>query len=288
MRPADNMPKSFKKLHVPTSSGLDERIHDEISRASVETNGNRPADPKPVLWRIIMKSRITKVAAAAAIIIAVFIGINLFGGKLEITGVAWGEVVKKIEQIDSFIFQQSVSTDGIPGETATNTELTTYVSSKYGLRQETHKDGRTISISHIPPTGTVVTQVMPDQKKYIRITTSEEQMEKIHNQANPKGMISEFMSFEHRRLGRKTIDGFVVEGIEVKDARFLDAVFESAVGRLWVDVETDLPVHTEIEGVSGNGSLKTRIVAHDFDWGAEPEPSVFEPDIPDDYTLLEK
>ncbi|MHC4167265.1 MAG: hypothetical protein ACYSWQ_09940 [Planctomycetota bacterium] len=241
-----------------------------------------------LIWRIIMKSRIRKLAAAAVILIALLIGMNQFGGSLDMTGVAWGEVANKVEQIDSFIFQQRISTDGIPGGTTTDMELTTYVSSEYGLRQDTYMNGEAISISYIPPTGTIVTQVMPNEKKYRRVSTPEEQMRKIHYQANPKGMIKEFMSFEHTELGRKTIDGVEAEGIEVNDPSFLDAVFERAVGRLWVDVETDLPVRTEIEGVSGNGSAKVKIDAHDFDWDAEPKPSVFEPDIPDDYTLLER
>jgi hypothetical protein len=100
--------------------------------------------------------------------------------------------------------------------------------------------------------------------------------------------IEEFMSFEHTELGRKIIDGVEAEGIEANDPNFLNAVFESPVGRLWVDVKTNLPVRTEIVGISGDGSIETKIVAYDFDWDAEPEPRVFEPNIPYDYTLLEK
>ena len=236
-------------------------------------------------WRIIMKSRITKLAAVAVIIIAPLIGINQFGGSFDMTGVAWGEVAKKVEQIESFIFQQRISINGMPEGT---TELTTYVSSEYGLRQDAYMNGQVIGISYIPLEGTIITQVMPNEKKYRRVSTTEELVRKTHDQANSKGMIKEFMSFEHTELGRKIIDGVEAEGIEVNDPSFLNAVFESAVGRLWVDVETDLPLRTEIEGVSGNGSIETKIVAYDFDWDAEPKPSVFELDIPADYTLLER
>ena len=231
-----------------------------------------------------MKSRITKFAVAAAIIIAVLLGLELIGGP-DMASVAWGEVSKKVEQIESFIFQQRVSINGMPEGT---TELTTYVSSEYGLRQDAYMNGQVIGISYIPLEGTIITQVMPSEKKYRRVSTSEEYMSKIHEQANPVGMIKEFMLFDHTELGREIIDGVEVEGIEVNDPLFLNAVFESTVGRLWVDVETNLPVRTEIVGVSGDGTIETKIVAYDFDWGAEPEPSVFEPNIPDDYTLLEK
>ena len=174
------------------------------------------------------------------------------------------------------------------GTTIQESELTTYVSLEYGLRQDTYMNGQVFSISYVPLEGTIITGVWPSRKKYVRMRTTEEQMRKTHDQSNPKGMIKEFMSFEHTKLGRKIIDGVEAEGIEVNDPSFLNAVFESAVGRLWVDVETGLPLRTEIEGVSGNGSIETKIVAYDFDWDAEPKPSVFELDIPDDYTLLER
>ena len=252
-------------------------------RLTEQMSGQRIKEQK--VWRIIMKSRITKLAAAAVITIALLIGINQFGGSLDMTSVAWGEVVKNVEQIESFIFQQRISINGMPEGT---TELTTYVSSEYGLRQDAYMNGQVNGISYIPLAGTIVTQVMPGEKKYRSVSTPEEHIRKTHEQVNPMGMIKEFMSFEHTELGRKIIDGVEAEGIEVNDSNFLNAAFESAVGRLWVDVETNLPVRTEIVGVSGGGSIEVKIVAYDFDWEAEPSSSVFEPDIPDDYTLLER
>jgi len=286
MRPADDLHRSIKKLHLKASAELDKRVHDDISRALAESEKTKSAIAQPNIWRIIMKSPITKLAAAAVILIGVLFGME-FIGRPDMATVAWGEVAKKVEQIESFIFQQRISINGMPEET---TELITYISSEYGLRQDAYKNGQVIGISYIPLEGTIVTQVMPNEKKYRRVSTTEEHMRKIHDQANPRGMIKEFMSFKHTELGREIIDGVEAEGIEVNDPEFLTSTspFESAVGRLWVDVKTNLPVRTEIEGISGNGSIETKIVAYDFDWDAEPEPSVFEPNIPDDYTLLEK
>lgn len=77
MRPADNMRKSFRKLHIPTSSGLDKKIRNEIARVSGQTNKNKPAIAKPVLWRIIMNSKITKLATVTVVILAVVVGVTL-------------------------------------------------------------------------------------------------------------------------------------------------------------------------------------------------------------------
>ena len=49
-------------------------------------------------WRIIMKSKITKLAAAAVIIVGVLIGANYFDVSIDGTSVDWAEVVQRVEQ----------------------------------------------------------------------------------------------------------------------------------------------------------------------------------------------
>lgn len=61
----------------------------------------RIAPERKTIWRIIMKSKITKLAAAAVIIIAVIIGINQFGGPIDGTSVAFGEVLKNSAKVHS-------------------------------------------------------------------------------------------------------------------------------------------------------------------------------------------
>jgi len=53
------------------------------------------------IWRIIMKSPITKLAVAAAVVvIAALITINLFGGG--VTNVAWAEITERFESVPFF------------------------------------------------------------------------------------------------------------------------------------------------------------------------------------------
>jgi hypothetical protein len=287
MKPVEKIERLVKKSRYKASPEAYDRALEGFLQAVDSYVKQKSALTEPNIWRTVMKSPITKLAVVAAVIIVVLIG--RWPGGPDITTVAWGEVAKKVEQIKSFVFQHQISVTNVADGTAVQeAETTTYVSSEFGLRQDAYMNGRIIGISYIPLEGTVVTQVMPDMKKYRRVLTSEEHMRKIHHQANPKGMIREFMSFEHTELGRKIIDGVEVEGVEVKDPNFLTNVFESTVGILWVDVKTNLPVRTEIRGITGNGSIETKIIAYDFNWDADPAPDVFEPNIPDDYTLFEK
>ena len=77
------------------------------------------------------------------------------------------------------------------------------------------------------------------------------------------------------------IDGVIVEGIEVQDPPTDGEELQNAVGRMWVDVETELPVRIEIEGKADNKDVRWRM---DFGWSGAVDPAVFEPNIPPDYT----
>ncbi len=72
MRPTDNVSKLIGKLKLQASAELDKKVHDDISMAL-----GGPAHAKPDIWRIIMKSRISKLAAAVMILIAVAISVTI-------------------------------------------------------------------------------------------------------------------------------------------------------------------------------------------------------------------
>ena len=106
MRPANNIDKLIKKLHISASAKLDKRVHSGISMALEESEKTKSAKLEPKIWRIIMKSRITKLAAAAVIIIAVLAGINYFGGSIDGSGVAWAELVQRVEQSHNEYYEE--------------------------------------------------------------------------------------------------------------------------------------------------------------------------------------
>jgi len=61
----------------------------EVSKSNKQTQ----------LWRIIMKSRITKIAATAMVIIVTLIGIDYFSGSVDPTSVAWGKMIENMKQL---------------------------------------------------------------------------------------------------------------------------------------------------------------------------------------------
>ncbi len=90
------------KLQVTTSSDLDKRVIANSMNAFAKVEKTSSADIPPNPWRIIMKSKITKFAVAAMLIIAVLIGINQFGGPIDGTSIAFGQMkfkaIAKLQQ----------------------------------------------------------------------------------------------------------------------------------------------------------------------------------------------
>jgi len=102
MSSAEKIRKLFAKSNVTVNSKIDDRIIGDALTAFDKSEKTQSVSSEPNIWRIIMKSRITKLAAAAAIIITVFVGIHQFGGSLDGTSVAFAlehavEALKHVE-----------------------------------------------------------------------------------------------------------------------------------------------------------------------------------------------
>jgi len=107
MRPSDNINELIKKLQLKASADLDKRIHDDISRALAESQKTESAVTQPNIWRTIMKSPITKLAAAAVIIIACVIGLSLW--KATSSGIVLADVLAQIEKIEAVRYKSTLT-----------------------------------------------------------------------------------------------------------------------------------------------------------------------------------
>jgi len=98
-----NIERSIKNFHVTTDTKFDQKVKQDI--LTVMDKQTTSAEHQPSLGRIIMKSRIIKLAAAAVIVVVVFLGINLLDKAVT---PAWA-----IEQtVEAFKNLKSVSAEG--------------------------------------------------------------------------------------------------------------------------------------------------------------------------------
>jgi outer membrane lipoprotein-sorting protein len=71
-----------KNSYVATSPQIDEKVLGDALTAFEKSKTEQSAELRPSVWRIVMKSKITKFAAAAIIIVAAVLSINIFDKSL--------------------------------------------------------------------------------------------------------------------------------------------------------------------------------------------------------------
>jgi len=236
--------------------------------------------------RIIMKSKITRFAAAAVIVVALLYVLNIGEGD----GVAWGEVLNNIEKVKAFTYRMKMSMKAIPGmpkgKDGMEMEIEAWISKELGMRMNCYVEGELISKAYVLMSEGAVVSVIPPAKRYVRMTLTGELFEKAQqDNGDPRKMVDEFMKCGYTELGPSTIDGIQVEGIESRDPKVAGGILGDIVARLWVAVENDLPVKMEIVGYS-NGTKALDMVVDEFRWDVEIDVTEFEPNIPDDYILM--
>ncbi|MCL5279214.1 MAG: hypothetical protein M1376_04825 [Planctomycetes bacterium] len=271
----------IKRLHVRASGSLDERVHADIDRALADTQTTTPL----TTGRTIMIGSFTKLAVAAAVVLAGLFGWNLLNGP-QGSGVAWAAIPDHIKTMDTFMFRLTIGVrgedDASPSDQHTG-QFTFYLSEQYGFRMDINGNGTVISW-YVAPESDTMTMVIPREKKWSKMPLPPEQRDKMPEEyEDPAEYIQRFLARPYKELGRSVIDGIEVEGIEVTDPPLKQGKLANGIGRLWVDVETELPVRIEIEGTADS---KTVHWLMEFQWSEAVPASVFEPNIPSDYTPL--
>ncbi|MHC4266434.1 MAG: hypothetical protein ACYSUK_10950 [Planctomycetota bacterium] len=221
--------------------------------------------PQPDIWRIIMKSKITKLAAAAVIIIAVLIGIKQFGGTIDGTSVAWGEVVEQINNYTRYKCRQRV----VRKEGPEYPTMQVYHLNLSQRRQEV-EDG-SIHIIDMRGTDAITVELYPNQMK-----ATVTKLVGFGPRKDPHiiEMVKRFEQESTERLGTKIVDGKILHGFRHLPNEYNDFT-------VWVDSETKLPVVIEL--------IHTRtgqtIFMDDFGFDFELDESDFSTDIPDGYEI---
>jgi outer membrane lipoprotein-sorting protein len=244
--------------------------------------------------RIIMKSRIVKLAAAAVIVVGIFAVINFFVG----TGgsVALADVLEKVEQVQAFMYKIKMSMTGNmqPGMPTGKQEMegAITISNNYGMKMEmTTADANTgqkriIQQMYLLPEKRMMIMVMPEEKKFMRMEFDEDLLSRMKRQNNdPREVIKQTMNCRYVDLGRSRIDGVEVEGFQTTDPAFLGGETENVKVTLWVDVEKQLPVRIEMD-LKMNEQMQMSGVVFDFQWDVPVDANEFEPVIPADFTAF--
>lgn len=267
----------------------DQKHRDSLQKQLLETfpkHRLQPTASSVRIRRIIMNNRMTKFAAAAAIIIAVLFGLNIVGNG---GSVALAEVLENIMDISAYSYWMRTSS----ADTSDYSEFRILSSKDYGQRTDAYvPDEASGELKLFVSNYTVLSEqiiisVIPEHKQYTRVKLTGRLLDDMEKEnGNPGFFLREFIKHPHTELGRDTIDGIDVVGFESTDIASNGDLGRS-VATLWIDTATELPVKIEAETFSEDGSLVSKMITYGFDWNIQVDESDFVPVIPDDYVDLD-
>jgi outer membrane lipoprotein-sorting protein len=261
-----------------------------IAREMSQDFGETLMKPKRyILLEYIMKSRITKLAAAAVIIIAVLLVIDNIGP----SSVALAGVLEKVKQVPVFMYRMKMKVSGtmISGRPGAEMEqkATVIISTDLGIKMEMtmtdpNSGEQTIQQMYVLPNEKAMYMIMPEQKKYVRMEINDELLARMKKQSNdPREMIEQISNYPYTKLGRSVIDGVTVEGFETTDPAVYGGVMGDSIRiRLWVDIQTWLPILTEMDIELGE-KMRIQGVIYDYQWDIQVDETEFVPVIPQDF-----
>ena len=238
-----------------------------------------------------MKSPITKIATAAAVIVVVTLGLFEFIGDGGTSGVVWAEVVRRVEASTGVIYRTRKIGIGDPNEDWPKAHIMHYKSPLHSRTDWCRGDQIRRTVNFDLGTSTM-TWLAHDANVYHREPMKEETIQSVQKDQspwlNPGDFMSRVLSFKHWSLGTRMIDGVLCEGLETDDPAVCGAPpTRTFAGRLWVSVKTQYPVLIEVEATAGeDGSIRTFGYIDQFQWDVEFDPSDRDISIPSGFRPL--
>ena len=236
MRPSEKIQSSINKMNFSAGAELRKQILDDVMKAHGQTGIPTPPE-KANIWRIIMKSRITKLAAAAVIIIAGLVCVQFLTGTN-----AYAQVVQEIRNARTVVYTLITQTNQGNGETV----KTDVAYKEPGLLRMSTVDGYVIILDS---TSGKVISIVPTLQMY---TIGD--VKNLLNNIDTKGPFDSIESMKKlpakadEHLDPKEIDGIVCGGYRVKQGDLTTTI--------WLDAKTGDLVQVEQKYASAPGMNK--------------------------------
>jgi hypothetical protein len=277
MKSAENIEKLIKNLDldIDINTKTDQLILGELSEVHEKSKTMKSALAEPNIRRTIMKSPITKLAVAAVVIVVVILGLVEFIDTGSTSGVVWAEVAQKVESSRGVIYRTRKIGMGDPNDDWPKAHMMHYKSPLHSRTDWCRGEQIRRTMNFDLSTKTQV-WLAHDAKVYDKKSMTEETVQSVQRDQKsgwlrPEDVTSKILSLEHRKVGTKTIDGVLCEGLETNDPAVCGAPpTKTFVGRLWVSVETGYPMLIEVEATDGeDGSVQMKGFVDQFEWDVE-------------------
>ncbi len=232
--------------------------------ASDESGNLRESINTISIWRTIMKSPITKIAAAAAIIIAAIIGLNQLSDS---SSVAWAEVSQHI------LNAQTAILDIIVGDEEAGGPVIHDQIKGSRIRRTVSNMEDDVSIIDMESWRLLSLTVSKKEAAYIDLKGLPSMPTYMDTLRNLISELQEKPDFEVEELGKQEVDGQEAVGFLARHPK--------AEITIWADPETALPIR--IEQVSG----QLKVICKNVKFDVPMDDSLFSMEVPEGYTLQE-
>jgi outer membrane lipoprotein-sorting protein len=235
MRPTEKIESSVKKMNFSAGAELRKQILDDAMKAHEQTGIPTPPE-KANIWRIIMKSRTTKLAAAAVIVIGGIVCVQFLTGTN-----AYAQIVQEIKNARTVVYTVITQTNEGNGET---------VKTDIAYKEPGHLRTSTVDgyICILDFTNGKMISIVPG----LRVCTSGEM--KDLGKTGTQGVFASFEAMKNlptkadEAIDPKEIDGIVCRGYRVKQGDLTTTV--------WIDAKTSDLVQVEQKYASAPGMNK--------------------------------
>jgi hypothetical protein len=265
MKPADNMENLIKKLCYKAGAEAHNRILDNVMQALDEFEKQKTGATAPNIWRTIMKSPITKIAAAVVIIAGVLIVMHFVG--LSTATVTFADVIKPI------LNAQTAILDIIIGEEEAGAPVIHDMVRGSRIRRTLSNMEGVVAIIDLQ-NGRIL-QFTSEKKEAAYVNLKDwpsipNYMERLRNVITG---LQEHPDFAVQNLGEQEIAGQRLIGFRAKHPKMEITI--------WADPQTALPVRIEqIEG-------QMKVISKNMEFDVPMDESLFSMDVPEGYTLQE-
>ena len=301
MKSAKNIKQYIKKLNINSSDQIHSRVLDKLVK-KLDNSKTQSVIKQPNTWRIIMQSKIAKLAAAVVIIATVAIGLNRCGIKVDMSSPAFADVLEQVKKATSVYYKENFQV----GDNSWSQEM---MINENGVK-------RLILNKNMV--------MLFDSRNGINLTLDSKTKRGFRTVIKPRPEMKlfnslDFLATRHEKgisfVGNEIIDG--------KETRVYEDIqpLQFSCTTIWVDPETDLPVRVVSETIppddpnyfpikmlslyskdfgddndmSCGGNLcgnctprYTKKVMTDFQWNIDLDTKLFDTEIPEDYEKHEE
>ncbi|MBN2317026.1 MAG: hypothetical protein JXM79_24075 [Sedimentisphaerales bacterium] len=257
------MEKLIKDLRYTTSDETHDRVFGNVMQA-LDQRQEHTSGVTPDLWRTIMNKKMIKLAIAAAILVAVFIGFLPTGGSS-----VYADVVEQLQKARTLIYTIT-SSSPVEGISAMEIEVTY---KEPGYMRMAMPGGYITVMDWTTGKGL---SIIPPRSQYIELDLDNMPDDAAQRAFDVIESLRALPSRADEQLGEQIMDGRTVQGFRVNEGGMTNTV--------WIDPKTRELVLVEMEFDNAPGLSSTM---SDFQFNVELEDELFSLTPPDGYSRMD-